>query len=150
MVQRIKIVKKKKNTFNRFEHDRYERLDRSWRRPHGIDCRVRRRYRGTQRCPKIGYGSNKKTRHLLPNYKLKFVVHNMKELECLMMNNEKYCAEIAHTVGAVLRKEMLKRAKELSINITNIINQNEGSHKIQHVGAFFINHKQQWHRKQRK
>ena len=119
MVQRIKIVKKKKNTFNRFEHDRYERLDRSWRRPHGIDCRVRRRYRGTQRCPKIGYGSNKKTRFLLPNYKLKFVVHNMKELECLMMNNEKYCAEIAHTVGAVLRKDLLKRAKELSINITN-------------------------------
>ena len=43
----------------------------------------------------------------------------MKELECLMMNNEKYCAEIAHTVGAVLRKDLLKRAKELSINITN-------------------------------
>ena len=43
----------------------------------------------------------------------------MKELECLMMNNEKYSAEIARTVGAVLRKEMLKRAKELSINITN-------------------------------
>ena len=43
----------------------------------------------------------------------------MKELECLMMNNEKYCAEIAHTVGAVLRKDMLKRAKELNINITN-------------------------------
>ena len=43
----------------------------------------------------------------------------MKELECLMMNNEKYCAEIAHNVGAVLRKYLLKRAKELSINITN-------------------------------
>mgnify|MGYP002526787351 CR=1 FL=1 len=43
----------------------------------------------------------------------------MKELECLMMNNEKYCAEIARTVGAVLRKEMLKRAKELSVSITN-------------------------------
>ena len=43
----------------------------------------------------------------------------MKELECLMMNNEKYCAEIAHSVGAVLRKDMLKRAKELNINITN-------------------------------
>ena len=119
MVKRIKIVKKKKNTFNRFEHDRYPRLDRSWRRPHGIDCRVRRRYRGTQRCPKIGYGSNKKTRFLLQNYKRKYVIHNMKELECLMMNNEKYCAEIAHNVGAVLRKEMLKRAKELSINITS-------------------------------
>ena len=43
----------------------------------------------------------------------------MKELECLMMNNEKYCAEIAANVGAVLRKQMLRRAKELSINITN-------------------------------
>ena len=119
MVKRLKIVKKKKNTFNRFEFDRYKRVRRNWRRPHGIDCRVRRRYRGTQRCPKIGYGSNKKTRFLLPNYKLKYVVHNMKELECLMMNNEKYCAEIAATVGAVLRKYMLKRAKELNINITN-------------------------------
>ena len=62
MVQKIKIVKKKKTTFNRFEWDRYPRLKRNWRRPHGIDCRVRRRYRGTQRCPKIGYGANKKTR----------------------------------------------------------------------------------------
>ena len=43
----------------------------------------------------------------------------MKEFECLMMNNEKYCAEIVHTVGAVLRKDMLKRVKELNINITN-------------------------------
>ena len=43
----------------------------------------------------------------------------MKELECLMMNNEKYCAEIAANVGAVLRKDILKRAKELTINITN-------------------------------
>ena len=39
--------------------------------------------------------------------------------EELLKELEKYCAEIAHTVGAVLRKEMLKRAKELSINITN-------------------------------
>ena len=43
----------------------------------------------------------------------------MKELECLMMNKEKYCAEIARTVGAVLRKDMLKRSKELGITITN-------------------------------
>ena len=35
------------------------------------------------------------------------------------ITNEKYAAEIAHNVGAVIRKEMLKRAKELSVNITN-------------------------------
>ena len=119
MVKKIKIVKKKKTTFDRFESDRYYRLDRSWRRPHGIDCRVRRRYRGVLRCPKIGYGSNKKTRNLLQNYKLKYVVNNLKELECLLMNNEKYAVEIGSTVGAVLRSQILKRAKELNLSVTN-------------------------------
>ena len=119
MVKKLKIVKKKKTTFDRFESDRYYRLDRSWRRPHGIDCRVRRRYRGVLRCPKIGYGSNKKTRNLLQNYKLKYVVNNLKELECLLMNNEKYAVEIGSTVGAALRTEILKRAKELNLSVTN-------------------------------
>ena len=119
MAKRIRIVKKKKTTFDRFESDRYHRLSRSWRRPRGIDCRVRRKYRGVLRTPKVGYGSNKKTRHLLPNYKLKFVVNNMKELECLLMNKDKYCAEIGKNVGAVLRIKMLKKAKELGVDITN-------------------------------
>ncbi len=71
------------------------------------------------RTPKVGYGSNKQTRHLLPNYKLKFVVHNLDELECLLMNNDKYCAEIASKVGAVKRIAILRRAKEMGITVTN-------------------------------
>ena len=119
MSKRIRIVKKKKTTFDRFECHRYKRFTRSWRRPRGIDCAVRRKFRGYQRTPKTGYGSNKKTRHLLQNYKRKFVVHNLKELDCLLMSKEQYCAEIAKQVGAVLRIKMLKRAKEMGIDITN-------------------------------
>ena len=37
--------------------------------------------------PNIGYGSDKKTRHYLPNGFKKFVVNNVKELELLMMHN---------------------------------------------------------------
>jgi len=37
--------------------------------------------------PNIGYGSDKKTRHYLPNKFKKFVVHNVSELEVLMMHN---------------------------------------------------------------
>lgn len=37
--------------------------------------------------PNVGYGSDKKTRHYLPNGFKKFVVHNVSELELLMMHN---------------------------------------------------------------
>ncbi len=116
---RIKIVKKKTNTFDRFECDRHIRLNRSWRRPRGIDCRVRRRYRGVLRMPTIGYGSNTKTRFLLPNYKKKFVVNNVKELDMLLMNNDKYCAEICSSVGAAKRIQIIRRADELGVKLTN-------------------------------
>jgi large subunit ribosomal protein L32e len=71
------------------------------------------------RTPKVGYGSNIRTRHLLPNYHKKFVVHNLGELDLLLMNNEKYCAEIARTVGAFKRIQILRRAKELGVKVTN-------------------------------
>jgi len=41
----------------------------SWRRPKGIDSRCRRKFRGVTVMPNIGYGTNKKHRHILPNGK---------------------------------------------------------------------------------
>lgn len=55
----------------------------------------------------------------MPNYKKKFVVNNVQEVDLLLMNNEKYSAEIAKTVGAVKRIQILRRAKELGVSVTN-------------------------------
>jgi large subunit ribosomal protein L32e len=55
----------------------------------------------------------------MPNYHKKFVVNNVEELDLLLMNNEKYCAEIARTVGAHKRIQILRRAKELGVKVTN-------------------------------
>ena len=69
--------------------------------------------------PNIGYGSSKKTRHLLPNGFLKFVVHNVKDLDLLLMHNRKYCAEIAHNVATRNRAAIVERARQLNVKVTN-------------------------------
>ncbi|CAE6526721.1 unnamed protein product [Rhizoctonia solani] len=115
----VKIVKKRTKPFKRHQSDRYVSVKEAWRKPKGIDNRVRRRFKGQLPMPKIGYGSNKKTRHLLPNGLKKFLVNNVRELELLLMHNKSFAAEIAHGVSSKNRVTILERAKALSIKVTN-------------------------------
>merc|ERR1711936_898740 len=116
---RPKIVKKRTKKFIRHQSDRYDKLKRNWRKPKGIDNRVRRKFKGMYLMPNIGYGSAAKTRHMMPSGFKKVLVHNVKELEVLMMSNKTYCAEIARGVSAKNRKTLVERAAQLAIRITN-------------------------------
>ncbi|KAJ0960251.1 hypothetical protein J5N97_001926 [Dioscorea zingiberensis] len=113
------IVKKRVKQFKRPQWDRKICVKTNWRRPKGIDSRVRRKFKGVTLMPNIGYGSDKKTRHYLPNGFKKFVVHNVSELEVLMMHNRTYCAEIAHNISTRKRKEIVERAAQLDVVVTN-------------------------------
>jgi ribosomal protein L32E len=43
----------------------------------------------------IGFGSNKKTRHLMPSGHKAFLVHNTRDVDLLLMHNKTYAAEYA-------------------------------------------------------
>lgn len=115
----LKKVDKHPKPFKRFHSDRYARVGESWRKPRGIDNRVRRRFRGTIKMPSIGFRTDKRTRYLLPCGLRKFVVKNEDELNMLIMHNNALCAEIAHSVSARKRKSIVARAEMLNIHITN-------------------------------
>merc|ERR1712079_685808 len=111
--ERPKIVKKRTKRFIRHQSDRYDKVKQNWRRPKGIDNRVRRRFKGVYKMPNIGYGSAKMTRHMLPTGFRKVLVHNVKELEVLMMQNKKFCAEIAHGVSAPIGRNWWRELSSL-------------------------------------
>ncbi|XP_036119227.1 60S ribosomal protein L32-like [Molossus molossus] len=114
-----KVVKKRTKKFIRHQSDQYDKIKRNWLKPRGIDNRVHRRFKGQILLPSIGYGSNKKTKHMLPSGFHKFLVHNIRELEVLLMCNKSYCVEIAHNVSSKSGKAIVERAAQLAIRVTN-------------------------------
>jgi hypothetical protein len=61
------------------------------------------RYRGVIKMPNIGYGSNAKTRHTLPNGFLKYNVSSVADLELLMMHNRCLACAILHLCISLAR-----------------------------------------------
>ncbi|PNH66076.1 hypothetical protein VD0001_g8292 [Verticillium dahliae] len=115
----VPIVKKRTKRFERHQSDRFMRVDPSWRKPKGIDNRVRRRFRGTAPMPSIGYGSNKKTKYMMPSGHKAFLVNNVSDVELLLMHNRTFAAEIAHGVSSRKRIDIISRAKQLGVKVTN-------------------------------
>lgn len=108
-----------KKTFNRFKSDRYKRLSKSWRKPRGIDNKVRRKFKGVTKMPSKGYKTENVIKHLTPEGYRKVMISNIKELEPLKSLNTFYCAEIRHAIGAKKRMEIIAKADEFGIIVLN-------------------------------
>jgi len=110
-------LKRKKPEFIRQESWRYKRVKENWRRPRGLDSKMRRKIKGWPKTPEIGYRSPKLARGLHPSGYEEVLVHNPDELENI--NPEVQAARIAGTVGTRKRTEILAKARSKGIFILN-------------------------------
>lgn len=55
--------KPRPNRFIRHHSDRFKRVKTAWRKPRGIDSRIRRRWHGSRKMPNIGYRTAKRDRY---------------------------------------------------------------------------------------
>lgn len=117
LIELRKKVKSKKPEFRRQESWRYKRVKENWRRPRGIDSKMRRKVKGWPATVNIGYRGPKLARGLHPSALKEVLVYNPDDLSGI--NPETEAIRIAHAVGARKRAEILSRARELGIHVLN-------------------------------
>ncbi|GEM_PF-274747 len=109
--------KKRMPHFRRQEWFRYKRLGTSWRRPRGLQSKMRRHFKYRPNVVSIGYGTNRLARNLHPSGFEEVLVYRPLDLEG--MDPTLQAARIGHSVGSRKREMIEKRAKELGIRVLN-------------------------------
>ena len=108
---------RKKPKFRRQESWRYKRVTDRWRRPHGIDSKMRKKVKGWPASPTTGYRSPKKTRGLHPSGFVETRVQSVADL--VGIDPELQAIRIARTVGGRKRVEIMALAEEKGIHVLN-------------------------------
>ncbi|MCJ1453664.1 60S ribosomal protein L32 [Mycoblastus sanguinarius] len=55
----------------------------------------------------------------MPSGHKAFVVHNPNDVDLLLMHNKTFAAEIAHAVSSRKRVDIISKAKQLGVKVTN-------------------------------
>jgi len=102
---------------------KFDKFDEVWRKPRGLDNKMRLKLKGYPPVVSVGYRGPKLVRGLHPTGKEIVIVHNVKELS--KVDKEKHIVYIASTVGKKKRLEIMKKAEELGIKIANPLRMEE-------------------------
>jgi large subunit ribosomal protein L32e len=111
-------LKHRKPKFVRPESWRYVRLKENWRRPRGLDHKVRLSYAGWPPGVSVGYRGPKAARGLHPSGRKEVLVYNVADLK--EIDPAIHAIRIAHAVGKRRRTQIIIEARKKKIAILNL------------------------------
>jgi large subunit ribosomal protein L32e len=117
LVAKRKEISDRRPAFIRQESWRYVRIHPEWRKPKGIDNKVRRQDKGWPPLVKVGYRGPVESRGLHPSGHFEVLVQRVTDLDRLVPGRD--VARIGGTVGAKKREAILQRATELGLRVVN-------------------------------
>lgn len=112
-----KKVSSTRPKFVRQESWRYSRLAENWRKPKGVDNKMRKQVSGVPPLVKVGYRGPKSARGLHPSGYRDRLIHNIRDLEKLDPKID--AARIGRTVGRRKRIDIVSRANALGVKVLN-------------------------------
>ncbi len=117
LVEKRKEVAENRPAFVRQESWRYVRIHPEWRKPKGVDSKMRRQDKGWPVLVRVGYRGPVASRGLHPSGHREVLVHRAQDLDALVPGSD--VARVGRSVGAKKREAILERANELGIRVVN-------------------------------
>ncbi len=106
--------------FKRKEWSAEKRVGSSWRKPRGVNSKIRVREKSKGRAVKVGHRSPVKGRGFHPSGFKEFLINNESQLDMAMkLKDEKVAIRIAAGVGGRKKAIMVKKADEAKLKILN-------------------------------
>lgn len=113
-----KGIKKKKPDFTRTDSHKKKRVGIKWRKPKGIQNKMRLGKRGYRRCVSMGYRSPVSVRGLSKEGLKPILVYSLNDLK--KINKESEGIVLANSVGMRKKKMMVEQASKDGIKILNL------------------------------
>ena len=107
---------RKKIKFNRYKSVNQVKLKNRWRKPKGMHNKVRLKKKGHVPKVSIGYGTKKRLRNFYNSTIDYQMINNLNDLN----NINKKTILISKSIGLRKRIEILKKAKELGLNVIKV------------------------------